>query len=382
MIHINDEIDFINKLEASYENCLIGGVMQGITQIITSNDYTEDNNFCSSTVEEKVTFYLNRMEEIFLNEFRNETMVYEIMKKYCNGIIKISSTIEYKNNPYIKDIKFNDYIVEGNLKLESKKQKPFKIELLTEPQMGEYLFKKYLYTFFLEEYSYLCLSENNKTWMSIRPSEINSQENNIKALKGNVLIFGLGLGYATYIAALKENVTSVTVIEKNKTIINIFNKHILPQFKTNTPIKIINDDAYEVFTDIDRMNSYDSCFIDINMGITDGTKQYMFFKKNEEGIKYKIEYWMEGSIRAFFKELIFFKFVSKEKKNINSNLVNLVRNTNHIYMNQNPIVKQFDIMVDRYLEDKNNKIIITSIKDLYNLIINDQVVDMLLKKYQ
>ena len=50
----------------------------------------------------------------------------------------------------------------------------------------------------------------------------------VERAKGKVLTFGLGLGYFAYMCSLKEEVESVTVVEKDKSVIKLFNEIILP----------------------------------------------------------------------------------------------------------------------------------------------------------
>ena len=57
------------------------------------------------------------------------------------------------------------------------------------------------------------LVRRRKTWMSISPLEIESQEIGIRAARGHVLIFGLGLGWAAAAAACRDPVEAVTVVE-------------------------------------------------------------------------------------------------------------------------------------------------------------------------
>ena len=57
------------------------------------------------------------------------------------------------------------------------------------------------------------LVRRGKTWMSISPLEIESQEIGIRAARGHVLIFGLGLGWAAAATACSDSVEAVTVVE-------------------------------------------------------------------------------------------------------------------------------------------------------------------------
>ncbi len=57
------------------------------------------------------------------------------------------------------------------------------------------------------------LVRGNEVWMSISPMEIESQQIGVEFSKGHVVIFGLGLGWAAAMSALKPEVEKVTAVE-------------------------------------------------------------------------------------------------------------------------------------------------------------------------
>lgn len=57
------------------------------------------------------------------------------------------------------------------------------------------------------------LSRHRSTWMSITPMEIESQRIGIDLARGHVAVFGLGMGWAAAMCALKDEVERVTVVE-------------------------------------------------------------------------------------------------------------------------------------------------------------------------
>lgn len=70
------------------------------------------------------------------------------------------------------------------------------------------------------------ISQNNAilhregvTWMSICPLEVESQEIGVRLAKGHVVICGMGMGWAALAAAARDEVASVTVIERDPEII-------------------------------------------------------------------------------------------------------------------------------------------------------------------
>lgn len=59
-------------------------------------------------------------------------------------------------------------------------------------------------------------------WMSMTPLEIESQEVGVRASAGHVLVLGLGMGWAALTAALRPEVTAVTVVEFDPAVIGLF----------------------------------------------------------------------------------------------------------------------------------------------------------------
>ena len=119
----------------------------------------------------------------------------------------------------------------------------------------------------------------------------------------NINIFGFDrsfvqyLRYYAYMVSMKENVESVTIVEKDKEIIDLFNEYILPQFKNKSKIKIINDDAFNYFK---KDIYYDYVFVDIWHDPSDGIDLYLKFKNLEkDNIKYS--YWIEDTLKCYIE---------------------------------------------------------------------------------
>jgi spermidine synthase len=102
--------------------------------------------------------------------------------------------------------------------------------------------------------------------MSITPNEIETMKGPIDKALGNVLTFGLGLGYYAYMTSQKDNVESITVVESNEDVIDLFNKCVLPQFgNAQKKIKIIKADAFEYAQNYIYNGKYDFVFTDLWM---------------------------------------------------------------------------------------------------------------------
>lgn len=257
-----------------------------------NSDYINEdmiNDIVNSTninIEEAYRILLSTILELVDNK--------EIMDYYINDMIKLLDINKYKNNLYYKNIKL-DNINNGKWKIEMKAYKPYESFVYNDlvkkedgriiPQIG----------FFKEEYIYPCVLENNREWMLITPNEIETMNKPINNAFGNVLTYGLGLGYFQYMISLKENVEKITIIENNEEVINLFMKYILPQFEYKDKIEIICTDAYEY---ANKKIKYDYVFVDIWHDPSDGVDAYLKFKEIEmENIKY--DYWIEDTIKCY-----------------------------------------------------------------------------------
>lgn len=63
-----------------------------------------------------------------------------------------------------------------------------------------------------------------RTWMSITPMEIESQEIGVRAATGHTVVMGMGMGWAAVNAALRPEVTRVTLVELDPDVIEVNNR--------------------------------------------------------------------------------------------------------------------------------------------------------------
>jgi len=138
------------------------------------------------------------------------------------------------------------------------------------------------------------LMENNNVWMSITEMEINTSQFAIDKACGNVLTFGLGLGYFAYMCSLKESVNTVTIVEFNPKVIKIFKEYILPQFEYSNKIQIIQGDMYE-FLNNDFLDKFDYKFADVWKSDEDGFNHYLKILKTNCDL-YNFDFWIEDAI--------------------------------------------------------------------------------------
>ena len=220
----------------------------------------------------------------------------DLVMRYFKKAIKRLDKNHYINNPYYKNIKVNEEKMD-NWEFKYEKYKPYEAfvynDLLVEsnfveiPRIG----------YFDEEFEYLAVLENGNEWMLITLNEINTMQGVIDEVSGDVVAFGLGLGYFAYMVSIKENVNGITIIEKDKNVIKLFEKFILPQFEYKDKVKIICCDAFEYAK---NMTGYDYAFVDLWHDVSDGVELYLKMKKLEKSnINYR--YWIEDSLKSYIR---------------------------------------------------------------------------------
>ncbi|MCI8590280.1 MAG: hypothetical protein HFE77_06165 [Clostridiales bacterium] len=163
-----------------------------------------------------------------------------------------------------------------------------------QPQLG----------FFEKPFRYPAVLENGREWMTITPNEIVTMAKPVKEASGRVLTFGLGLGYFAYMTARKSTVDSVTIVEKDQEVIDLFERFILPQFETPEKIKIVHADAFQYAKDEMQKGSFNFVFTDIWHDPSDGVDAYMQMKKFETKLPAaSFSYWIEETLKCYLASL-------------------------------------------------------------------------------
>lgn len=292
------------------------------------------------------------------NEFKN------LSKRYHINDIKKLDIKKYQENAYFKNIKINtEHFDKRTIKYSE--YKPYECFLYDELYIEPSSFYKEITKigYFDKPFKYIEVLENDVTWMSITPHEINTMDDDIKAVTGDILVLGLGLGYFPYMAALKSEVKSITIIEKDKRVIELFTKYILPQFNTNK-IKIIEDDALSYLNN--SKEKYDFVYCDLYHNAIDGLPLYIKVKSFEESMKNtKFLYWIETSILALLRRYLILIFEENldgatdkdyiKAKNVEDKIINqiYVQIKNKVFISRKEIE---DLLSDKSLKELVKKI--------------------------
>lgn len=211
---------------------------------------------------------------------------------------------EWNNNPYVKNINF-DCLKNSHFSYEKvliEKGYLFNVDAIMDDKDKE--LKDWLKLRALsKDIEALFLYQDNKEWMMAVPSESSTNDPYALKAKGNVVTFGLGIGYFTYMALLNKNVKSITVIEKSKEVIGLFNT-IKDQFINNDKIKIVNGDAFDYFNK-DYLDNFDYIYVDIWRSSDDGRAIIEKLLEQYNPPLNTCDFWIEKSCLNVIRTLIY-----------------------------------------------------------------------------
>ena len=217
----------------------------------------------------------------------------EEYQKSFEPIKKISS-YDFMMDPYLKKIHLSE-LRQGDFSIEHPMYQENEFAILNESTQRQDLSRSYKIGIFDgPAYTYV-LKENDQVWMSINPMEMATAASAITHASGRVLVLGGGLAYVPYMISLKDEVSSITIVEKNDDVCRLISDHILPQFP-NKKITIVHADAYE-YLDAAAADAFDFIYVDTWIDNVEGFREYQKFLAYEEKFKCaRFDYWLEPSI--------------------------------------------------------------------------------------
>ena len=255
------------------------------------NDNKDKNDF------EMKNLAFDRLEKLFpiTNKFIKDNIRWDT---------KLIAAKDFKENPYYKVIN-NLSFKENGWTLSNVKRSAYSLA----PYQEEYAYGsnysiKMGLMMFKSNYIYPSISLYDTEWMSLNQHEIRTMEVPIQLARGKVLTLGLGLGYFAYMAAIKEEVKEVHIVEMDLELINLFNKYLLPLFPYPEKIHIHKADAFHFIKTI-KDKDYDYIFSDLWHDVSDGYESYIILKRAFKDFTYtRCTYWIEDSIIAYLRLLI------------------------------------------------------------------------------
>ena len=100
--------------------------------------------------------------------------------------------------------------------------------------------------------------------------------------------------------ARKDEVESVTVVERDESVIKLFRELLLPCFENKEKIEIVCADAFEFAEKEAPIRAFDYIFADIWHDPSDGVEAYKRFKSLEHLCpETKFDYWIEKTLKLY-----------------------------------------------------------------------------------
>lgn len=229
-----------------------------------------------------------------------------------NGLVKeIADNLtvlddKYYENLYVKTMCDKMEIVSGSAVLKSNTIEAGDVDFCKSPLTSGDLPPAPRVYYAPEDIKIYQLWIHDDLWMTLSPNEVCTMELPVDMARGKVLTCGLGIGYYAIMAAAKDEVDSVTVVENNESVIRIFNEYIKPLFPSEitAKIQIEQSDAYTFLYDL-KDGKYDYCFIDLWQGVYDSEHYFKAIHATAKFKKMRYDFWIEDSFLAMLREEIF-----------------------------------------------------------------------------
>lgn len=276
---------------------------QLISLVLSNPSFIKKTNLVNKMQKDSLS-ELDAYQFLLLNQWLKDPVLKkhpDLLSLSVKPFLYTLDRAQYISNPFYQHIKPKP-VTKGKWQLGYETYSPFQAvltgDVVTNPT-NHYL-ESTPVGYFTEPFYYLVIKQQDVTWMSVTPFEINTMAPILEKVKGNIITLGLGLGYFASMAALKPDVNEVLVIEKDQQVIDIFLKHIYPQLPNKEKIKIIHEDAFQFLKTNKRR--FDHWFVDIYHTADDGLPIYIRVKKLEKISTYgQWHYWLESSIISLFR---------------------------------------------------------------------------------
>lgn len=251
------------------------------------------NSLKESGIEDKYAISA-LLSEIFALDTEKRENDKRLFRNYILPSIRILDAKKYMNDPYYKNVKLPDVKL-GSWEFKNEYYAPYRAVICHDMILNDDFSEIPPLGFFTERFEFPAVLEDGNEWMTLTPVDLDTSEDAIERAQGNVVTFGLGLGYFAYMASRKDEVSSVTVVEKSEKVIELFTKYVLPQFSHPEKIKIVNRDAFE-YAEFEMPNeNFDFAFVDTWRDASDGAPMYERMKKLEPlSPKTEFSYWIEN----------------------------------------------------------------------------------------
>ena len=241
------------------------------------------------------------LSELFGLDDANGGIERKVIRDYITPSVRILNVANYTENPYYKNIA-PKAARDGEWEIKWEYYPPYRAAVCDDVIMKEDFSEIVPLGFFSEGFHFPAVLENDNEWMTLTPVDVDTCTAAIDKAHGKVVTFGLGLGYYAYMVSEKETVSSVTVVEKSPKVIELFKKHILPNFTHGEKVRIVNCDAFEYAEKVMPTEGFDYAFVDTWRDASDGAPMYERMKALEHlSPNTEFDYWIENFLISYIR---------------------------------------------------------------------------------
>ena len=216
-----------------------------------------------------------------------------LIREYITPSVRVLDTRRYTENPYYKNIA-PEAISLGACEIKWEYYPPFRAAVCDDMMILDDMREVAPIGFFTEGFRFPAVLEDGNEWMTLTPVDLDTCDEAIEAAHGKVVTFGLGLGYYAYMVSEKNEVESITVVEKNENVIKLFESQMLPKFQNKEKVRIVRADAFEYAEKVMPGEKFDYAFVDTWRDASDGLPMYERMKALEHlSPKTEFSYWIE-----------------------------------------------------------------------------------------
>ena len=226
-----------------------------------------------------------------------------LIRNYITPSVRVMDAERYVNNPYYRNIKIPD-VKKGRWELKSESYPAYRGVIAADMIIRDDFTEIPPLGFFKEEFRFPAVLEDGNEWMTLTPVDLDTSDEAIERARGKVVTFGLGLGYYTYMVSEKDEVASITVVEKDPDVIALFREYVLPQFSHPEKVHIVNADAFEYAEKEMPKERFDLAFVDTWRDASDGAPMYERMKRLEHlSPDTEFIYWIENFLISRLRAL-------------------------------------------------------------------------------
>ena len=252
------------------------------------------DTLCSDGTIDECDGFAALLCEIFGLDFDGSPDERVLIRDYVTPSVRVMDAEKYKSNPYYRNIEIPETKM-GRWELKKEKYPAYRGVIADDMILGDDFKEIPPLGFFKEEFEFPAVLEDGNEWMTLTPVDLDTSDVAIAAAHGKVVTFGLGLGYYAYMVSEKDEVESITVVEKSPDVIALFKEHILPQFSHPEKVRVIEADAFEYAEKVMPGERYDVAFVDTWRDASDGAPMYVRMKALEHlSPDTKFLYWIEN----------------------------------------------------------------------------------------